>query len=529
MVTPSRHRSLFADFGIVFLLVIGGGLIWIYQHAGRTATIITAIGAVVIGITVYVVVEAHKGGTKGHRMNRAQISKEMGELRLHLAKHVLPGIDTKKVSPDRLGLLIGKDIQTARGIWSSIEDSTLVVGPPRSGKTASIVIPYIVSYPGSVAATSTRPEIVVQTATQRLELGPCFSFAPQSPDISVVDGVEPLRWSPVKGCEEPLVAIVRAGALVASGSGLGSSVSNSDFWAGSASAIMRCYLHAAAIGGKTISDVVQWSHDPTSNIPIDILSKSGLDSAEIWAAELAKASADPKMAANVWAGVRRSLDALADPRVLKACSPPPGSSFDVDNFLREQSTLYLWGDASSQLSVAPLLACLLASITDTAKHRASAMKNGRLQPPLGLILDEVANIAPLPNMPGLLSESGGVNISTVVILQSLAQARHRWGDAQASSMWDAATIKLILPGLSQADDLGNISRLAGEVPIEVESHSAGSGGTSTSTSQMYRPKWSAQEIRSLPDGHALVFYRRLDPIELRLIPYWDRQKKTQKK
>ncbi len=242
MVTPSRHRSLFADFGIVFLLVIGGGLIWIYQHAGRTATIITAIGAVVIGITVYVVAEAHKGGTKGHRMNRAQISKEMGELRLHLAKHVLPGIDTKKVSPDRLGLLIGKDIQTARGIWSSIEDSTLVVGPPRSGKTASIVIPYIVSYPGSVAATSTRPEIVVQTATQRLELGPCFSFAPQSPDISVVDGVEPLRWSPVKGCEEPLVAIVRAGALVASGSGLGSSVSNSDFWAGSASAIMRCYL-----------------------------------------------------------------------------------------------------------------------------------------------------------------------------------------------------------------------------------------------------------------------------------------------
>ena len=198
-------------------------------------------------------------------------------------------------------------------------------------------------------------------------------------------------------------------------------------------------------------------------------------------------------------------------------------------FLNTESTLYLWGDASSQLSVAPLLACLLASITDTAKQRASTLENGRLQPPLGLILDEVANIAPLPNMPGLLSESGGVNISTVVILQSLAQARHRWSDAQASSMWDAATIKLVLPGLSQADDLSDISRLAGEVPIEVESHSTGSGGSSMSASQMFRPRWSPQEIRSLPDGHALVFYRRLEPVELKLLPWWERAKKERKK
>ena len=528
MAAPT-HRSLFADFGVVFVLVVGGGLIWIYKHTGLVVTIIVGASVIIIAITVFVVAEAKRGGTKGHRMNRAQVSKEMGELRLRLATHVLPGINTKKVVPERLGLLIGKDIQTGKGVWSSIEDSTLVVGPPRSGKTASIVIPYIVSYPGAVAATSTRPEIVIQTATQRLARGPCFSFAPQALDVAVVEGVEPLRWSPVKGCEEPLVAIVRAGALVASGSGLGTSITNADFWAGSATAIMRCYLHAAAIGEKTIKDVVAWANDPTSNVPIDILSHSGIDTAEIWAAELVKAGADSRMAANIWAGVRRSLDSLADPRVLKACSPEPGHEFDIMQFLNTESTLYLWGDASSQLSVAPLLACLLASITDTAKQRASTLENGRLQPPLGLILDEVANIAPLPNMPGLLSESGGVNISTVVILQSLAQARHRWSDAQASSMWDAATIKLVLPGLSQADDLSDISRLAGEVPIEVESHSTGSGGSSMSTSQMFRPRWSPQEIRSLPDGHALVFYRRLEPVDLKLLPWWERAKKERKK
>jgi hypothetical protein len=45
------------------------------------------------------------------------------------------------------------------------------------------------------------------------------------------------------------------------------------------------------------------------------------------------------------------------------------------------------------------------------------------------------------------------------------------------------------------------------------------------TSQTFRAKWSSQEIRSLPDGHGLVFYRRLKPVELKLLPWWEREQK----
>jgi type IV secretory pathway TraG/TraD family ATPase VirD4 len=139
---------------------------------------------------------------------------------------------------------------------------------------------------------------------------------------------------------------------------------------------------------------------------------------------------------------------------------------------------------------------------------------------LGIFLDEAANIAPLPNLPSLLSDAGGTGIHLEVILQSLAQARHRWGDAQASAMLDASTIKLILPGLSQADDLSIFSRLAGEQEIETKSSTSASQGGSETVSSTWRPRWSPDAIRGLRQFHALVMHRRVAPVEIEMTPYW---------
>ena len=75
-------------------------------------------------------------------------------------------------------------------------------------------------------------------------------------------------------------------------------------------------------------------------------------------------------------------------------------------------------------------------------------------------LDEAANIAALSDLPGLLSSGGGDGITTVVVLQSLGQARARWGTDQSDAMWESSTIKMVLPGLSNPQDLSDISCLA---------------------------------------------------------------------
>ena len=56
--------------------------------------------------------------------------------------------------PNEVGYLLG----TARGrqVWATVEDSILLIGPPRSGKGLHLVINAIVDAPGPVITTSTR-------------------------------------------------------------------------------------------------------------------------------------------------------------------------------------------------------------------------------------------------------------------------------------------------------------------------------------------------------------------------------------
>ncbi len=49
-------------------------------------------------------------------------------------------------------------------MWAGAQRSTLVLGPPRSGKTSSLVIPNILLSDGPVVSTSTKPDVMQSTA-----------------------------------------------------------------------------------------------------------------------------------------------------------------------------------------------------------------------------------------------------------------------------------------------------------------------------------------------------------------------------
>ena len=99
---------------------------------------------------------------------------------------------------------------------------------------------------GSVVSTSTKPDVLLNTVALRQRDGRrVWVFDPQ--EISGWPKV--LRWSPTRGCEDPTTAMVRAAGM-AEASQVGKGVTNGDFWAGQTAAVIRCYLHAAAIGGQ---------------------------------------------------------------------------------------------------------------------------------------------------------------------------------------------------------------------------------------------------------------------------------------
>jgi hypothetical protein len=149
---------------------------------------------------------------------------------------------------------------------------------------------------------------------------------------------------------------------------------------------------------------------------------------------------------------------------------------------------------------------LIEDITERGRRLASESPMGRLDPPLLLLLDEVANIAPLPSLPSLLADGGGVGLPTVAVLQSLAQARSRWGIADAEAMWDASTIKIVLGGLGQADDLSQLSRILGERPRR----------PLAGVNDVGRPVTAIDELRTMPFGRALLLHRASLPVRLSL-------------
>jgi type IV secretory pathway TraG/TraD family ATPase VirD4 len=516
----------------------GGGLWWTLFLGQATAVIVaTALGAVRLWPRVQTWTQPQQPrsaypGARGGYATRRDIREGLSRTAAHrrtahittdptrrrAAQHAQPGRGSTGTGPVPL-LALGRDVHTGMQLFGSAEDSYLYLGPPRSGKGVHLVIPHTLSAPGAALVTATRPDTLRHTLAVRAQHGPVMVFDPQG--LAGTD-LPRLRWSPHQGCTDPLTAIGRARALAtgARPATAGSTLTDSDFWQAMTEAVLRCYLHAAALNNLTIRDVLDWTGRPADPTPIRIL-RTHPDAAPGWAEELtAQAAADPRQRDSVWAGVRRAFDSLADPRVLDACTPTPADLFDPRTFLTSRGTLYLLGSTGSQLSVAPLITALVEALVDTARQLGATDPSGRLTPPVTLILDEAANIAPLPSLPSLLADGGGSGITTLCVLQSLAQARARWGDAGADTIWDASTLKVILGGLAHAEDLHQISRLAGEIDQPTLSRTSGPGGPSRSVSARRLPALPPETIRTLPVGHALVLARRTPPVHAKLTPWW---------
>ncbi|GAA3819305.1 type IV secretory system conjugative DNA transfer family protein [Cellulomonas soli] len=412
----------------------------------------------------------------------------------------------------RLGTLRGRDL------WCTVEDSSLLVGPPRMGKGLHLLIPWVLDAPGPVVATSTRPDTLAVTLRHRRTRGPVAIFDPQR--LAGLPGG--LAWSPVRGCETPRTALVRARGLAA-GAGFGRTVSDSDFWAGQTETALRCLLHAAALDGRRAVDLYRWSLNPAlAEDAVTILNRTR--SADGWADALdATIHSDPRTRDSIWLGVRQSLAALADPDVLEAVDPPPGEEFDPATFLAQSGTLYLLASAVASGSCAPLVAAFVEDITETARALAARSPGARLDPPLLLALDEIANLTPLPSLPSLMAEGGGSGITTLAVLQSLAQARARWGEHAADAIWDAATVKIVLGGLAKYRDLDDVARLLGEIDELTQTRASSRGGErSTSTSLRTVPVMPASALRTLPFGTGVLLLRQTRPTVIDLTPWTGR-------
>lgn len=448
---------------------------------------------------------------------------QAGEIREHFspkavlrrARQLRPTLKNPK--PSDVGWRVGR----SRGmdVYVSVEDSVALEGPPRSGKGYRILISAILDWSGPLITTSTTNDNLTATMKMRQKRGDVHVFDPQG-----LSGIRnPLRINPLVGCENPLVAMQRGTAII-TGTALGTSTTNAE-WAQAASIVLGQLLHAAAVGGRTMSDVHAWGSSPgKAQDAIDYLR---FDGAPGWAQSLeATLSGDDKLVSSIWFGVQGAVAPLAVPQIREALLPRSGDPiFDPQEFLDDANTLYLIGSASGATAMGGFLGAIVDDIVEVARIRALSSPNSRLGLPLGLILDEIANMFRWGNLPRVMADGGGRGICTFVVLQALSQAETAWSRAEADTIWAAATAKVLLGGASHVDHLRDVEALLGsrDTSRTQKSWSTRDAGHQTSEQFERRPLMSVDEIRRMPPTTGLLAYRNQRSVLLDLAGWDDRR------
>jgi type IV secretion system protein VirD4 len=386
-----------------------------------------------------------------------------------------------------------------------------VVGPTQSGKTTGLAVPAILEWRGPVIATSVKDDLAAATRSWRSRQGPCWVFDPTR-----TSGLRPLAgWSPLGACPDWSAAQRLAGWLVEGTPGR-NGLADAAFWYSAAAKQLGPLLLAAQRGVMSMAEVVRWTNTGDFDEPGRLLQLAGDDAAAL--ALAACEARDPRILSSVATTLETVLAPFEDPVVAASTT---ATDIDLDRLLDEGGTLYLCGPSHEQHRIQGLFAALVSSAIATAVERVHHSR-AALDPPLLLVLDEAANIAPLRDLDTLASTGAGLGLQLVTICQDLAQLTTRYGPDRARTIANNHRAKLLLSGVSDLSTLDLLSGLAGETAVREETvtHDLRDGRRSRSSAVAYRRLAPTDELRRIPPGQGVLIYAHLPPVWVHLRPWF---------
>ncbi len=364
------------------------------------------------------------------------------------------------------GIYLGSSLSGALGrpVFARPQHCVLLLGPPRSGKTAAVVVPNVLAACGPVVAASTKADVLSTTCAARASLGRVLLYDP-SGSVPVPPGVERVAWSPLGLAGTWDGAVLVADSMVRSARP-GTDRGESSHWSERAGALLATVFHAGALEQRPLADVVAAVDRHEVDEARAALARHGAERALDLLEGLV--ATDGREQSGIWS---TASGVLSGYRTDAALDSTTGSSLDTDELLSNHGTLYVCAGSDHQRHAAPLVAGLLREVRSAAYQRSltssvatsacpSVAHSELSEPPLLLVLDELANIAPLHDLPTLVAEGGSQGVVTLACLQDLSQARARW-DREADGFLSLFGTKLVFPGIGDTRTLEALSLLAG--------------------------------------------------------------------
>ncbi len=389
------------------------------------------------------------------------------------------------------GVYLGRT--TNGDVTSGSQRSALVLGPSRSGKTTSLIVPNLLLTQRSSVITSTKDDIVRVMATARSDSA-VLLYDP-SGTIATPPGVHRVGYSPVRQARTWDGAVLATRSLLDvqnhSRHGRGE-----DHWSERASALVAPLLHASALRDEALAQVVSridhrtaddslallqeryGSHHPATSLLSGIMKSEERERSGIWSS-----------ASGLFSGMRTEA----------ARQSARDSPLDVAAFLAGPHQLHVVSPSRHQAVATPLVVGMIDEVlhaTYDSHHRGSRLL---------LALDELANVAPLPRLASVVSEGGGQGVVTLACLQDLSQARARWG-AQADGFLSLFPTTVILPGIADRPTLELLQQLGGRSMVPTPTLQRDRRGRSSghSLSWQEHDNVSIAELAQGRSGYALT-------------------------
>ena len=376
------------------------------------------------------------------------------------------------------------------------EHSILVEGPPGSGKTRRVAIRHILESRTPLIITSTKADLLEPILGWRQQLGPVVAYDPA--------GALPAEFSflartftPLLGCDTMKNAGRTVNAMI--DSIYGPKAAEEPFWKPQnrqfAAALLRhtfinrgCILDtwdllttARAVGPEGFMEVLADFEALAADGPASLTR----DCYTAWHLFSDFVHMVPETLTGVVAGVRNLLEVylyapenddafwsgettIVDPNLITLdtllC---PGTD--------QVGTILLFSPAEEQQLFGPVLATFGDYLKGGLFRTAFAMPGGQLDKAKRIrwILDEVANIFRINDLPGLIAQGRGPGMSVEMFIQDLSQFDAIYGEDLRRTIVNSCYTHMILPTNKDVPTLEAASAISGDKRIEVASKSRG--------------------------------------------------------
>lgn len=397
----------------------------------------------------------------------------------------------------------------------------VTIGATGSGKTTSVIEPAVLEWPGPVLSTSVKHDLATSTHRLRAHLGTVLVFDPSNQLPKSLAGFRGV-WTPLAACRTWKGACETAAAMVyaaaAGGSGAGE-----DFWSTQASSLLSVMLFATASragtcmaqvsqllgklleqparrkGGDDEAEVklggfaqlyadltkIRVGREIAREAKAAAADADGASAGEVAVLEASVAEFDaaleslapfvsyaehaPQTIGGVIASLTNVLQVYRFARDVAGARHDDENLIDIDAFLNGDNTIYLVAPPKAQRLYAPLLTAFAEAVISRAYEVAQSRPDGRVPRPLLCALDEVANIAPLPELHSYAATARSYRIMLCLAAQDLSQMKARFGEDRTYSILSCAGTVVILPRTKDPMTLDWASKIAGEIRVPTSS------------------------------------------------------------